>query len=258
MSNAFEIAAAALRAEQTALETHANNVANINTPGFKRLENQFAEVMAATADAASQAQAVSGAGSALPVAGVRVSQSQMLFAQGALRTTGNPLDLAIDGRGFIELMGSRGETLLWRGGRLQVSDTGMLETASGFGLRTAISMPVDAVGLEISDTGVVTARTGDGEDVELGQIGLVMIDNEAAVERLDNGLLRLKDGAQARDAMAAEDGAGRLAQGAIEESNVELTQEMVQMMIVQRAYAANAQMVQAADQFASIANNLKR
>lgn len=258
MNSAFEISATALRAEQRALETHANNVANVNTPGFKRLENQFIEVMSQTSDAQIENEAVNGREAQLNGAGVRVNQQQMLFAQGSLRPTGETLDLAIDGRGFIELMGSRGDVLLWRGGRLEVNEDGMLATASGIPLRSAITVPFDAVEMAIGRDGIVTARTADGEDVEMGQIGLVSIDRESAVERLDNGLMRLLPAERVNDLFAGEDGAGVFVQGSIEESNVELTQEMVEMMIVQRAYAANAQIIQAADQLASITNNLKR
>ena len=189
---------------------------------------------------------------------MRVSQSHMLFEPGSLRTTGRALDLAIDGRGFIELLGSHGQALLWRGGTLRVNEDGQLATASGIPLRTSISVPADAVELAIAADGLVTARAASGEIIELGQIALVAIEHEAAVEQLDGGLLRLLPDASVTDLIAAEDGTGRFVQGSIEESNVELTEEMVQMMIVQRAYAANAQIVQAADQLAAITNNLKR
>jgi flagellar basal-body rod protein FlgG len=257
MNGAFEIGAAALRAEQQALETHANNVANVNTPAYKRMENRFAEVVAQTSQAMREAEAVSGVGG-MYGSGVRVSQQPMLFTQGALRTTGDAMDLAIEGRGLIELLGARGENLLWRGGGLRVNEDGMLATSSGIALRSALAVPADAVSLSVAADGVVSAQTADGETIELGQIGLVTVDHADAVERLDSGLLRVRPDATVRDVLAGEDGAGTFVQGAIEESNVELTEEMVQVMIVQRAYAANAQIVQAADQLASITNNLQR
>lgn len=255
MNEAYEIGAAALRAEQRALETHANNVANINTPTFKRSENDFSEIVARTGNAGSTRTADTPT---INASGVRVSQNQMLFEQGDLQVTNNPLDLAIDGRGFIELMGPRGETLLWRGGRLRVNSDGMLATATGIPLKTAISVPYDATQLTIDRDGVINAATSNGGSVEIGQISLVTIDNDSAVDRLDNGLFRLVRDAQVDDLIAGEEGGGILIQGALESSNVDLTREMVQMMIVQRAYAANAQIVQAADQLASITNNLKR
>ena len=255
MNGAYEVGSAALRAEQRALEILANNIANVNTPGFKRSELQFAEVLAEKAEnpnaAASPDNPVVGGG-------VRVIPRDMMFAQGAIRSTGNPLDVAVDGPGYIELMGSNGQSLFWRGGRLRINEDGYLATESGIALRAAIIAPSDLTGLSISTTGVVVAETGNGENFELGQIGLVRFEHESAMVRLDGGVMRLADGARPIDLVAGEDGGGRIIQGSVEESNVELTQEMVQLMVVQRAYAANAQTIQAADQLAAIANNLKR
>lgn len=254
MNGAFEVGAAALRAEQRALEIHANNVANVNTPSFKRTDPRFAEVLARNADESNSARTRS-----LPASGgVRVVAAEMLFAQGTLKPTGNSLDLAIEGLGLIELMGPGGNTLLWRGGRLRVNDDGLLATAEGMPLRAGVIVPTDAEALAIAPDGVVTALTSTGEPVEIGQIALVRTDNEASVERLDNGLYRAIDGARVTDARPGEDGAGTLVQGSVEQSNVELSAEMVSMLMVQRAFAANAQIVQAADQLASITNGLKR
>ena len=111
MNGAFEVGAAALRAEQRALEVHANNVANVNTTAFKRTEPRFAEVLSRSAEGAE-----GGAPSTTPAfGGVRMVPTEMLFTQGPLRASGNPLDLAIDGLGMVELMGPGGDTLLWRG-----------------------------------------------------------------------------------------------------------------------------------------------
>ncbi|WEK46131.1 MAG: flagellar hook basal-body protein [Candidatus Andeanibacterium colombiense] len=254
MNGAFEVGAAALRAEQRALEMHANNIANVNTPSFKRTDPRFAEVLARNADG------TDGAAPDTPVAfgGVRVVPGEMLFTQGELRSSGNPLDLAISGRGMIELMGPGGTNLLWRGGRLRVNDDGLLATADGNALRAGVIVPSDTEELAIGADGVVTAKTSSGETVEIGQIGLVTTDNEFGLERLDNGFYQALDGTRLSDARPGEDGAGTLAQGSVEQSNVELTAEMVSMMMVQRAFAADAQIVQAADQLASITNSLKR
>lgn len=257
MSYALEIAAASLRAEQRALETLANNVANINTSGFKRVETDFAEVVARTSQA-SNLGASTGVLSGSSSVGVRVEERAMLFDQGEMRVTGSALDIAINGRGFIELMGPRGQSFLWRGGALRVNDDGLLAADNGMALRALASVPQDAVELSIAADGVISARTSDNELVEVGQIRLVSIDHEDAVERLDGGLLRLNENAIALEGVAGEDGLGRLSQGMIEESNVDLSTEMVQMMIVQRAFAASAQVIQAADQLASITNNLRR
>jgi len=153
--------------------------------------------------------------------------------------------------------------LLWRGGTLKVGEDGLLATSGGFALKAAINVPSDASGIEIGADGVVKAKVGDadgsgGEPVEIGQIMLIKVDDPAVLSRMDGGLYAVADGAQLLDAQPGEDGLGVLVQGGVERSNVELTTEMVQLMLVQRAYAANAQIVQAADQLMGIANGLRR
>ena len=257
MNGAFEVGAVALRAEQKALELLANNIANVNTPAFKRSDARFAAIMANQMQA-DGTLAATASGNVTDSGGVRLTPHAMLFAQGAVRSTGNPLDLAIDGQGFIELMGPAGQALLWRGGTLRVNEDGALATRDGVPLRAGIIVPTDAAALHISPEGVVSAQTSGDETVELGQIALVRAENESALEQLDGGLLRAADGARLMDATPGEDGAGLLVQGALEGSNVELTDEMVQLLVIQRAYAANAQTIQTADQLAAITNNLKK
>lgn len=257
MNGAFEVGAVALRAEQQALEVIANNIANVNSPAFKRSDPRFSEILAKQALPDGQAATPARAGQ--PVGGgVRIVPRAMLFAQGEIRRTGNAMDLAIDGQGFIELMGPSGQNLLWRGGAMRVNEDGMLATAAGMPLRAGITAPIDAQALTISAEGIVAASTSDGEHVELGQIRLVRADHEDALERLDDGLLRPLEGTRLIEAPPGEDGAGLFRQGSLEGSNVELSEEMVHMLVVQRAFAANAQAIQAADQLAAITNNLKK
>lgn len=257
MNGAFHVGAIGLSAQQKALDTIAGNISNINTPAFKRSRVQFSEVLASQLDPGA-VRADLGADFA-HAAGVRSEALSMVDEGGKIEATGRPLDLAIDGRGFIELMGPGGETLLWRGGALRVGDDGLLAGAGGLSLKAAITIPDDASAVEIAADGVVRAKVGDsGETVEIGQILLVRAEDPGALERLDGGLYRAAEGARLVDAHPGEDGTGRLVQGALEGSNVELTSEMVQMLLVQRAYAANAQLVQAADQLMAIANGLRR
>ncbi len=254
MSDAFSIAALAMRTQQQALEALANNIANVNTSGFKRARVRFADL--------SGTLPTDGAASAPPAArdaGVRFDTQLVIDQQGELQRTGRPMDLAIEGAGFIELMGPGGQTLLWRGGGMKVDGDGLLATDSGMALRAAVSVPADATALTIARDGTVRATVADGtEPVELGRIELVRCDDPASLVRLDGGFYRLADDARSIAVDAGEDGAGLIVQGAIERSNVQLTDEMVQLMLVQRAYAANAQIVQAADQLMGIANGLRR
>lgn len=257
MSGAYYVGAVGLSTQQRALDAIANNIANINTSGFKRSEVRFADVVASGPDVGALPADLQSAPPTL--AGVALDVQFMLNDQGELQKTGAAMDVAIEGEGFIELMAPDGRTVLWRGGRLKVGEDGLLAGASGLRLKAAITVPDDATTLRIAGDGAVTAEGADGAGpIELGQIHLVRVADPVGIERLDGGLYRLADDARLDALAPGEDGAGRLVQGSLERSNVRLTDEMVQMMLVQRAYAANAQIVQAADQIMGIANTLRR
>lgn len=256
MNGAFYIGGIGLASQQTALDVIANNISNMNTQAFKRSEVSFSEIMAGKANGSA---GLSGVQDNMSVGGVSTDIGFALNEAGDLQTTGEALDIAISGDGFLELMGPGGATYLWRGGRMSVDDTGMLSTESGLVLKALINVPLDTIALQIDSDGVVSAEQQSSTDpIELGQVGLVRVQNSSDITRLDGALYQLNDGADVIDAAAGEDGAGLFVQGARELSNVDLNTEMVQMMIVQRAYAANAQIVQAGDQMMAIANNLRR
>jgi flagellar basal-body rod protein FlgG len=256
MNGAFYVGAVGLQAQQRALDTISNNIANINTPSFKRADVRFAAMLATRPDADAPTADLDAS---FASAGVMATSVSAMDEEGVIETTGRQLDLAIQGRGFIELMGADGQSLLWRGGTMKVNADGLLAAAdSGLAFKGAISVPADATDISIDSAGVVRAKTGDAaEPVELGQIELVRPDDITALTAIDGGLYRA-DSAQLQAMRPGEDGAGTLVQGAVERSNVELTTEMVQLMLVQRAYSANAQIVQAADQLMGIANGLRR
>lgn len=256
MNGAMDIGAVSLRAQQRALDAIANNLANVNTPAYKRVDADFSAVLAQQLPAVSETERLAST-DYLGSGGVRFSPRDMILAQGEVRTTGNPLDLAIEGAGFIELMGPDGRSLLWRGGRLKILDDGQL-AGGGYALRAGIAIPDDATNLTITAGGIVKADLPEQEAAELGQITLVQVSSDGELERLDGGLYSPVETARIVDARPGEDGAGTFVQGQIEGSNVELTQEMVSLLTVQRAFAASAQIVQAADQLAGILNNLKR
>lgn len=256
MSDAFEVGAIAMRTQQRALEVLANNIANVNTQGFKRAQLRYADLASNRADGVPPADARADPPA---FAGVAMDPRLTLDEQGDIQRTGRSMDIAIEGAGFIELMGPAGQTLLWRGGGLKVLDDGMLATESGIALKAAISLPRDASEISIDKNGTVKVKVGtEAETIEIGQIRLVRLDDASGVTRLDGGLYRVDEAQLLTDAEPGDDGVGLLAQGALERSNVELTDEMVQLIMVQRAYAASAQVVQAADQLMGIVNGLRR
>lgn len=248
MNGAFYIGATGLRAQQRALDLVANNIANLNTPGFKRGAARFSEVVGADGTAAGAIDA-----------GVAVDLSQREFAQGELRTTGKPMDLAVDGPGFIELAGRDGEILLWRGGTLGLNADGVLTGAEGLPLRAMITAPLEARVLKISADGVVTAAADEtAAPVEIGRIELAQAKDLSSLTAVGGGLFRPAADSDVQALDLTEEGGGRLVQGALENSNVAMSDEMVSLMLMQRVYAANAQVLQAGDQLMAIANGLRR
>jgi flagellar basal-body rod protein FlgG len=248
MNDAFYIGATGLRAHQQALEVVANNVSNVNTTGFKRAEARFSALVGGPAPLDLQAAPAAG------LAGVDAGAPVRDFRQGEVRMSGDPLDLAINGRGFIEVAGPDGAVHLWRGGRLSVNADGFLAAAGGMPLKGGVSVPAGAT-LTIAADGAVTAKSADGALEEIGRIELVVVDDEAALTEVGPGLYR----AEADSPLRIDAGEGGvLVQGGQEASNVELAQEMVAMLMAQRAFAANAQVVQAGDQLMAIANDLRR
>lgn len=257
MNGAFYIGATGLQSQQKALEVIANNVANINTPAFKRSEVSFAELLAPPR--ADGALAPGGEAALAPATGVAVAEMRRAYAQGDLRETGQPMDLAISGGGFIELLGPAGQLMLWRGGALKINADGYLAAANGMPLKAMISAPIGTTAVSIDRGGKVTATVGpDDQAVDIGRIDLVMVKDMAGLTALDGGLYQPASEADLFTAAPGEDGAGVLMQGSIESSNVELAQEMVTLLLMQRAFAANAQVLQAGDQLMSIVNSLRR
>lgn len=249
MSDAFYIGGVGLSAQQLALDTIANNITNMSTHGFKRDTVQFAALVGDGRD--------NGAAAAT-AHGVVPSLQHTLDRQGDIEVTGNAMDLAIDGVGFIEVVGARGQSFAWRGGSLEVTADGWLAAPGGMVLRAMINVPYDATDLNIASDGTVSAALADDGEVTLGSISLLRVGQSDVVDRLDGGFYSLEDSGFVQSSLPGEDGLGQLVQGSLEQSNVDLNDEMVSLMIVQRAYAANAKVVQAADEVLSLANNLRR
>ncbi|TMJ11839.1 MAG: flagellar hook-basal body protein [Alphaproteobacteria bacterium] len=205
------------------------------------------------------ASAEGGSAGPAETTGVNLNSSSRVFTQGDLRETGSPLDVAISGDGFIELIGPGGENLLWRGGQLKINADGQLAAANGLALKAGITVPEGATALTIARDGTVTAiAEGETTASEIGKIELAQVRDVGAVTALEGGLYRVTSPEDLVTADMESTSGGAFVQGSLEASNVELTEEMVSLLLMQRAYAANAQVVQAGDQLMAIANGLKR
>lgn len=258
MNNVFYIGATGLRAQQIGVDVVANNVANVNTPAYKRSTVNFSEMVGLTNAADPAAGLLRNA--AMPGLGVAASAAPKVLDAGDLRKTDSTLDLAVRGAGFIELLAPAGQTLMWRGGTLRVNADGALAAANGLPLKGSISVPRDATSVLIADNGQVFATTSGSANAQLiGQIELVAVRDGRALTALGDGLYQLTDAlADSTRGQPGEAGLGLLAQGYLETSNVKMVDEMVGMLLMQRAYAANARVVQAADEMMNTVNQLRR
>jgi flagellar basal-body rod protein FlgG len=262
MNQVLHIAATGLRSQQAALDTVANNLANVNTLAFKKGKARFADVVALSGAAnmtdieladRSNLRTETGMGAV-------VTSTRKVFSQGELRKTESSLDVAVLGAGFLELLTAKGETLLWRGGAMKVSPDGFLVAGNGLSLKTPISLPRDTQEISIDEAGQVTALVkGQSVPQSIGQLELVSVFDIEQLEPVGDGMYRLSDPkTEISRGTSTEQGLGVIRQGFLETSNVQLTDELVELMILQRAYAANAKMVQVADEIMALANGLKR
>jgi flagellar basal-body rod protein FlgG len=263
MNNVFYIGATGLNAQQNAVDITANNLANMNTAAYKRGIVSFSELLVGGRQQVSAARSTYDIdAAAVAPAGVEVNSSLHAFTPGTLHATNNALDLAIKGDGFIELGAdaSTGDAMLWRGGTLHVGTDGFLAAPNGQPLKAMISVPRDATAITVGTDGQVQATVpGQTDPLDIGQIELVTVEDTRALRADGDAVYRVADdGAALTRAKPGEENAGSLVQGYAEGSNVSLSDELVNLMLYQRAYAANARLVQVGDELMSIANGLKR
>ena len=263
MDPALRTAATGMRAQQTRTEVIANNLANVNTTGFKRSRAHFEDLLYQTV----QGSAVVGQQDAQSTAaiqvgrGTRLSAVQRLQSQGALEATSRPLDMAIEGEGFFQVQTPNGDVAYTRDGSFEISDQRVLVTQEGYTLVPGIKIPEDATGITISRTGVVTCQRGTGTttDSELGRIELARFANPAGLmAQGENVYTATAASGDPVLGMPQDDGMGRLVQGHLESSNVEIVQEMVDMITSMRAYEINSKSIKNSEQMLEIANNLVR
>lgn len=256
MIEALHIAASGLNSQQQQIDVISNNLANMQTPGYKRSRVAFTDVSSLTPAQAQQGLAVNQLG-----AGTRISETAPIMVDGALQQTGNTWDLAIQGSGFFEVeSGEGGERLYTRDGQLKVDSDGYLATASGRRLAQGIQIPADATHITVASNGEVSAQLGS--DAKATVVGTLQLATFAAPEALrsvgGNFFAATPDSGDPAIGKPGEAGFGTIAQGYVEGSNVDLVGEMSALVLAQRAYQLNARVLQATDQILDTINNLNR
>ncbi len=264
MPDALSTAALGMSSQQKMVDNIANNIANVNTTGFKRSTLAFQDLFYQTISTSRAGAGTDGANSGTaelqighgsrPVATIRN------FTQGPVDQTGNPLDLAINGAGFFQVEMPDGTIAYTRDGNFSLNSSGEIVNNSGLPLAQHITVPQDVVGVKISQDGVISAQmSGDKGIVDLGQIELAKFVNPTGLSAM-GGNLYSKTEASGEPFLGnpGNDSFGTVQQGYVEQSNVNIVSEMVKLIQAQRAYETNSKMVQTAEQMMSVTNAIKQ
>ncbi|MDZ4790700.1 MAG: flagellar basal-body rod protein FlgG [Hyphomicrobiales bacterium] len=260
---ALSIAATGMTAQQLNVEVIANNIANINTTGFKRARAEFTDLLYQTERAAGapnrggQEPVPEGANLGL---GVRTTAIRNLHLQGALTQTGNKLDLALNGRGWFQVNSAEGDVLYTRAGAFNKNATGEIVTADGYTVQPGMTVPENTTEIIVNESGQVYARVGrEAELQELGQLSLANFVNDVGLEPLGGNLYRETTASGAAvTGVAGDPGFASVQQGYLENSNVDPVKEITELIAAQRSYEMNSKVIQAADSmFGTVARDMR-
>ena len=261
MEASLWVAKTGLDAQQTRMSVISNNLANVNTTGFKRGRAAFEDLMyqnlgQAGAQTSTQTQSPSGLNLGT---GVRVVSTEKMFLQGNLAQTGNAFDVAINGRGFFQIQLPDGNTAYSRDGSFQIDSTGQLVTHHGYTVQPGIQVPQGAQSVTISNDGIVSVQLdGQAAPQQVGQLQLADFINPGGLQPVgDNLFIETAASGAPQTGTPALNGLGQLEQGMLEGSNVNVVEELVSMIETQRAYEMNSKAVSTSDQMLQfITNNL--
>lgn len=260
MIDAIHISETGLKATQSWLDQLSNNVANMHTPGYKKMSAHFQDIVSSPLQsvnvniASAQSLEFSGMGS-------RMSKPSVDMAAGSYSGTSRPLDVAIKGNGLFEVILENGEFAYTRLGSLQINKDGFLAVQGGHMLSDRIQVPADLKSIDIASNGTVTGVYSDSgihSDIQLGRIQLADVTDSSSLKPMGNAMFQVENDSDIVLRQAGESGNGELMQGFLEMSNVDLVKEMTNLVLAQRAYQLNARMIQAADQVLETVNNLRR
>ena len=257
---ALYTAASGMNAQQTNIDNIAHNLANVNTTGFKKARVEFEDLVY---QQATQAGSPTTTSTESPIGfeiglGTRPVATARDFARGNLKTTNAPLDLAIEGRGFFQVTLPDGQTAYTRCGALHLSAEGLVVTAEGYPLEPQITIPSDATAITISNQGIVSVSVaGQSAPQDVGTIELATFTNPAGLTALGSNLFGVTTASgEPTTAVPGVEGTGTVVQGFLEESNVSIVEEMVNMILAQRAYEANSRVVRTSDEMLAQVNQI--
>lgn len=262
MNRSLWIAATGMEAQQLNIDVISNNLANVNTVGFKKSRADFQDLLYQNIKVPGAASSTTNQ---VPTGiqighGVRPVATQKMFSQGNFQETGNSLDLAIEGDGFFKITQPDGTVAYTRSGAFKLNSEGQIVTSDGYLIEPSITIPSDATSVSISSDGIVSVKQSDSTSTtEVGNIELGRFINPAGLQAMGKNLfLPTPASGDVTAGTPGEGGFGTIAQGYLEMSNVSVVEEMVNMIIAQRAYEINSKAIQTSDDMLQMANNLKR
>ncbi|MHC4158118.1 MAG: flagellar basal-body rod protein FlgG [Planctomycetota bacterium] len=261
MLRAFSTAATGMTAQQMMVDVIANNLANVNTTGFKRSQINFQDLLYVEMieSGAEVASGITTPGGLEIGSGVRAAATIKVFTPGELQSTGRKLDIAITGDGFLQVTMPNGDLRYTRDGALQVNADGQIVTTTGYPIEPAISVPTDAVSIDIGKDGSVNVTDVSGTVSVVGTIQLVRFPNASGLSSEgDNLLAETEASGTPTTGTAGENGFGTIQSGFLEKSNVQMVTELVNLITAQRAYETNSRAIRAGDDMLRTANGIVR
>ena len=247
---------------QTQIDTTANNIANVNTIGFKKSRAEFADLMYHVMNyAGTSTSDTTKSPTGIEVGlGARPTAITKMFTEGSLKQTGNQLDMAITGRGFFKMELPDGTEVYSKNGAFKVDQDGVMVNSDGYALVPQIVIPPNATNVSIGTDGTVTVvQPGQTQATQIGQIQTTNFINPAGLHSMgDNLYIETDSSGQPVEGTPGVDGLGTLRQGFVELSNVELVVELTDLITGQRAYDANSKIITTSDEMLQTTNNLKR
>jgi len=259
---ALSIAASGMQAQQLNVDVISHNIANMNTTGYKRQRAEFQDMLYQNLQRPGATSSASGAILPLGVqigVGVQADAVGRVVSQGGITQTGNGYDLAINGRGFLQIALPSGQTAYTRAGNFAVNADGELVTADGYPVEPSVTVPPEATAIQITRDGIVEVTlTGETEPQQIGQIELATFINPAGLEGIgDNLFLETPASGSPNTATPGSPGFGTLMQGYLELSNVNAVEEISALIVAQRAYEMNARVITAADEMLQSTTQLR-
>lgn len=260
MINALHAASTGMSAQQTRIDGIANDLANLNTVGYKKTRAEFEDLyydQVKLPGASNSATTISPNGIQVGH-GTKMTSLTKIFSAGDIESTGQQLDLAIEGQGFFKFTDENGNAVYSRNGTLQLNQDGALVNSNGLLMDPSFTIPSTTTSVTIGKDGTISIKTADSADVqELGKIQLSMFQNPAGLEYLGSNLYRETTGSgTATSVDPGNDGAGKLEQGFLESSNVNIGDALISMVVAQRSYESNAKVIETADRMMQSVNNI--